>query len=120
MLRFFLKLVFRAAERKPVHAGGQERGGRANEARPESRHAAPEFLAQVLRSALSQKHSESMGGRVVHQSPNEPLSKPAPRDAEQPDEKVVRLIPRRRPATEQIPKPPTTHDDDNDPGPSAA
>jgi hypothetical protein len=120
MLRFFLKLVSRAAERKPVHAGGQERGVRADEARPESRHAGNKFLAQVLRSALARKHSETMGGRVVHQSPYEPSSKPAPQDAEQPDEKVVRLMPRRRPATEQIPKPPTTHDDDNDPGPSAA
>jgi hypothetical protein len=49
---------------------------------------------------------------------DEPSSKPAPQDAEQPDEKVVRLMPRRRPATEQAPNPPA-HDDD-DPGPSAA
>jgi hypothetical protein len=55
----------------------------------------------------------------MQQSPCEPPSKPAPQEAEQPDEKVVRLIQRRRPATEQAPNPPT-HDDDNDPGPSAA
>ncbi|WP_201861398.1 hypothetical protein [Microvirga soli] len=53
------------------------------------------------------------------QSPNEPSSKPAPQDTEQPDGKVVRLMPRRRPATERAPSPPTPGDD-NDPGPSAA
>ncbi|KLK89574.1 hypothetical protein AA309_30570 [Microvirga vignae] len=114
MLQHFFKLVFRAAERKPVQAEGQHRGLRMDEARPK-----PEFVAQVLRSALAQKHTESRGGRVVHQSPYEPSSKPASRDAEQPDEKVMRLMPRRRPTTEQVPNPPT-HDDDNDPGPSAA
>lgn len=54
----------------------------------------------------------------MHQSSYEPSQSPAPQDEEQPDEKVVRLMPRRRPATEQAPNPPT-HDDD-DPGPSAA
>jgi hypothetical protein len=56
----------------------------------------------------------------MQQPPCVPSSKPAPQDAEQPDEKVVRLMPRRRPTTEQIPNPAATHDDDNDPGPSAA
>lgn len=55
----------------------------------------------------------------MDQSPNEPSSKPAPQDAEQPDGKVVRLMPRRRPATERASSPPTP-DDDNDPRPSAA
>ena len=55
----------------------------------------------------------------MQQSPKQPSSKPAPQDAEQPDGKVVRLMPRRRPADGAGPNPPT-HDDDNDPGPSAA
>jgi hypothetical protein len=55
----------------------------------------------------------------MQQPPCVPSSKPAPQDAEQPDEKVVRLMPRRRSTTEQAPNLPT-HDDDNDPGPSAA
>jgi hypothetical protein len=120
MLQFFLKLVSRAAERKPVHAGVEHRDPRMDEARPGSGRPTTELLAQVLRSALAQKHAESRGGRAMQQSPCVPSSKPAPQDAEQPDEKVVRLMPRRRPTTEQIPNPPETHDDDNDPGPSAA
>jgi hypothetical protein len=119
MLRFFLKLVSRAAERKPVHAGVEHRDPRMDEARPESGRPTTELLAQVLRSALAQKHAESSGGRAMQQSPHDPSSKPAPQYAEQPDEKVVRLMPRRRPATEHAQNPPT-HDDDNDPGPSAA
>jgi hypothetical protein len=118
MLQFFLKLVSRAAERKPVQAGVEHRDPRMDEARPESGRPTTELLAQVLRSALAQKHAESSGGRAMQQSPYKPSSKPAPQDAEQPDEKVVRLMPRRRPATEQAPNPPA-HDDDN-PGPSAA
>lgn len=55
----------------------------------------------------------------MQQSPNEPPSKPAPQDGEQPDGKVVRLMPRRRSALEPSPNPPP-HDDNNDPGPSAA
>ncbi|MBS7453225.1 hypothetical protein KHP60_12890 [Microvirga sp. 3-52] len=50
---------------------------------------------------------------------HQPSYEPPSQDAELPDEKVVRLRPRRRPTTEQIPNPPT-HDGDNDPGPSAA
>ncbi|WP_170285010.1 hypothetical protein [Microvirga aerophila] len=55
----------------------------------------------------------------MHQSLFDPSSEPASQDAETSDGKVVRLRPRRRPATEQVPNPPT-NDDDNDPGPSAA
>jgi hypothetical protein len=55
----------------------------------------------------------------MDQSPNEPSSKPAQQDAEQPDGKVVRLMPRRRPAAERDSNPPPAGDD-NDPGPSAA
>jgi len=52
------------------------------------------------------------------QPPNEPLSKPEPHGAEEPDGKVVRLMPRSRPAPERLPDPP--QGDDDDPGPSAA
>jgi len=55
----------------------------------------------------------------MRQSPCEPPPKPEQQDVEQPNEKVVRLMPRRRPATEQTPNQPT-NDDDSDPGPSAA
>jgi hypothetical protein len=54
----------------------------------------------------------------MHQSPNEPRSKPDPHAVEEPDGKVVRLMPRSRPAPERLPDPP--HCDDDDPGPSAA
>jgi hypothetical protein len=115
MLQHFFKLVFRTAERKPVQAGGRQGRLPMGEARPDYQRPTAEFLAQVLRSALAQRNAESRGGRAVHQPSDEPPSQ----DAEQPDEKVARLMPRRRPTTEQIPNPPT-HDDDNDPGPSAA
>ncbi len=69
------------------------------EARPDHQRPTAEFLAQVLRSALAQKNAESRGGRAMHQPSDEPPSQ----DAEPPDEKVVRLRPRRRPTTEQIP-----------------
>jgi hypothetical protein len=54
----------------------------------------------------------------MQQSPNEPPSKPEPDGAEEPDGKVVRLMPRRGPAAEPFPNPPAP--DDDDPGPSAA
>lgn len=54
----------------------------------------------------------------MHRSLNEPPAKPELQDEEQPDDKVVRLMPRRRPGPEQLPEPAT--DDDDDPGPSAA
>jgi hypothetical protein len=54
----------------------------------------------------------------MHQSPNEPTSKPDPHGEEQPDGRVVRLMPRRRPPPERLPDPP--QGDDDDPGPSAA
>jgi hypothetical protein len=118
MLQFFLKLVLRAAERKPVHAGDKQRSLRMDEARPMPGRPTGGFLAQVLRSAIAQKHAESGGGRALHRPPCEPSSNPATQGAEQPDEKIIRLTPRRRPATEQVPSLPTH--DDNDPGPSAA
>lgn len=55
----------------------------------------------------------------MHQFANERAPEPKPQAAEQEDGKVVRLMPRRRTATEQISNPPP-HDDDDDPGPSAA
>jgi hypothetical protein len=54
----------------------------------------------------------------MHQSPNEPIPKPDPHGEEQPDGKVIRLMPR-RPVPERLPDPPQG-DDDDDPGPSAA
>jgi hypothetical protein len=53
------------------------------------------------------------------QSPNETPPNPAAHDAEQKEGKVVRLIPRRRPAPEKNPEP-QAPGDGNDPGPSAA
>lgn len=55
----------------------------------------------------------------MHQSQNEPTAKPDSHEEEQPDEKVVRLMSRRRPAPERLPDPPHG-DDEDDPGPSAA
>lgn len=54
----------------------------------------------------------------MQQSPKDPPPNPTLQDGEQSDGKVVWLTPR-RPVTEQTPTPPA-HDDDNDPGPSAA
>lgn len=54
----------------------------------------------------------------MQQSPKEPLPKLALQDGKPSDGKIVRLTPRHRPATEQMPNPPIH--DDNDPGPSAA
>ncbi len=53
----------------------------------------------------------------MQQSPNEPLLKPEPHGTEEPDGKVVRLMPRSRPGPERLPDP---QGDDDDPGPSAA
>jgi hypothetical protein len=119
MLQHFFKRMLRLTERKAVRPAGRQRSLRVDGARPETVRPTGAFLAQLLRSALALKHAESRGGRPMQQSPYEPSSKPAQPDAEQPDGKVVRLMPRRCPATEQAPKPPA-HDDDNDPGPSAA
>ena len=117
MLINIFKRTLRLAENNAVYPAGQHSGLRRDGARLGSERPTAEFLAGILRSALAQNHAESGGGRAVQQSPNEPPSKPASQDAEQPDGKVVRLMPR-RPATERVQEPPT-HDDD-DPGPSAA
>ena len=119
MLINIFKRILRMAENDAAYPAGRHSGLRMDGARPRSERPTAEFLAQTLRSALAQKHAESRGGRAVQQSPNDPPTKPASQDAEQPDGKVVRLMPLRRPATERVPEPPT-HDDDNDPGPSAA
>jgi hypothetical protein len=118
MLINIFKRTLRLAENNAVYPAGRPSGLRRDGARPESERPTAEFLAGILRSTLAQNHAESRGGRAVQQSPNEPPSKPVSQDAEQPDGKVVRLMPR-RPATERVPEPPT-HDDNNDPGPSAA
>jgi len=55
----------------------------------------------------------------MHQLANEQAPEPKPQTAEQADGKVVHLMPRRRPAKEQISNPPP-QDDGDDPGPSAA
>lgn len=55
----------------------------------------------------------------MHHSPNDPPAKSDPHGEGQPDGKVVRLMPRHRPAPETLPDPPQG-DDDDDPGPSAA
>jgi hypothetical protein len=119
MLQQFLNLVFRVAAQKPMQAAGQRRSLPMDAARPAFERPTAEFLADVLRSALTQRNAESRGGRAMDQSPHEPASKPAPQDAEQPDGKVVRPMPRRCCATERASSSPTPGDD-NDPGPSAA
>jgi hypothetical protein len=55
---------------------------------------------------------------TVEKSPNEQTSQPENPDAEPPDEKVIRLMPR-RPVAKRLTDQPT-HDDEDDPGPSAA
>ncbi|WP_445503723.1 hypothetical protein [Microvirga sp. G4-2] len=55
----------------------------------------------------------------MHQLVNEQAPETKSQAAEQADEKVVHLMPRRRPAKEQISNPPP-HGGDDDPGPSAA
>jgi hypothetical protein len=115
MLQHFFKLMLRHAEHKTVHPADPQRSLPAGEAHPGKGDPTPVFLAHILRSALAQDR----GGRVMHQFANEQAPKPKPQAAEQADGKVVRLVPRRRPATEQVSNPPP-HGDDDDPGPSAA
>ena len=55
----------------------------------------------------------------MQKSTNDPTPQPDSSDGDQADGKVVRLMPRLRPATERAPTP-ETQDDDDDPGPSAA
>lgn len=55
----------------------------------------------------------------MRQSPKEPPVQPDLQEVDQPDGKVVRLMPRRRPESERIPDP-SDDDDDDDPGPTAA
>jgi hypothetical protein len=52
--------------------------------------------------------------------PSEPVAEPkAPEKEAVPDEKIVRLVPRRHPESGRMPNPPDD-DDDDDPGPAAA
>lgn len=117
MLQHLFKL-FRAAEREPLRTGDQRYGLQMDETCPGLERPTTALLAQILRSALAQKHSECRDGPAVHRVPCEPSSKLSPHDWDITDGKVVRLMPRRRPETELALNPPTH--DDNDPGPSAA
>jgi hypothetical protein len=109
MFQHFFKLVFRTAERKLVQGGS-----RLGETRSDFERPTTEFLAQVLKKALAQKNAEGRGGCAVHQTPEEPSE-----DVKQPDEKVVRFIPRPRPEPKKISETRRSTDDD-DPVPSAA
>jgi hypothetical protein len=115
MLQNLFKIMFRTTEHKAVRRADAQRCPPAGEARSGKRGPTPAFLAHILRSALAQ----ARGGRFMHQPLNESAPKPESHEEEEADGKVVRLMPRRRPATERIPDP-STHDDDDDPGPSAA
>jgi hypothetical protein len=119
MLFNIFKRILRMTENNAAYPADRRSRLRMDGARPEFERPTAEFLAQTLRSALAQKHAESRGGRAVQQSPNDPPSKPGSHDAEQPDGKVVRFTPQRRSEPERSPEPPM-HDDDDDPGPSAA
>lgn len=114
MLQHFLKLL-RTTEHETIYPAGHPRGPLQDVSRPELQRPTREFLAELLRSALIQIRTEGRGGLAVHQPSHEPVTED---ETEQPDGKVVRLMPR-RPATEPVASPPMG-DDDNDPGPSAA
>jgi hypothetical protein len=118
MLQYFFKRVLRMTEPTAIHPAGQAHNLRIEDANPDSERPTGEFLAQILRSALAQNHAERRGGRTMQQFPEDPPPNPAPQDGGQSDGKVVWLT-SRRPVTEQTPNPPA-HDEDNDPGPSAA
>jgi hypothetical protein len=119
MLFNIFKRILRMTENNAVYPAGRHSGLRVNGSRPEPEPPSAEFLARTLRSALAQKHAESRGGRTMQQSPTDPIFDPGGHDTEQPDGKVVRFTPRRRSEPERSPEPPM-HDDDDDPGPSAA
>jgi hypothetical protein len=116
MLQSFFKLVLRVTGRHQFPAAGAEPGLPSGEACPKP--VAPEFPTQTPQLASAPISIRRKGGRAMHQSPNEPRSKHDPHAVEEPDGKVVRLMPRSRPAPERLPDPP--HCDDDDPGPSAA
>lgn len=119
MLQHVFSLMLRRAGRNALAPAGAKRGPAAHGAHPDDPTSA--FLTQVLTRALAQRNAERRGDRAVQHSPkDQPLTPPA-QDADQPDGKVVRLVPRPRPVKEQVPAPPPAdEDEDNDPGPSAA
>ena len=119
MFRKIFKRMFRMAEKNAGYPAGRHFSLRMDGARSESNRPTAEFLAQLLRSALAQNQAEIRGGRILHQLPNDPTSKPEGHDTEPPDGKVVPFRPRRRTKPERSPKPPIP-DDDGDPGPNAA
>jgi hypothetical protein len=119
MLLNIFKRMLRMAENNAGCPAGRHSSLRMDEARPKPERPTAEFLAQLPGLALAQNHTESRGGRAVHQSPDDPTSQPGGHDTEQPDGKVVRFTPRRRIEPGRSPEPPMP-DDDDDPGPSAA
>jgi len=119
MLQQFFKRVFRLAEHHRFQAAGAEPGLLAGEAYPDLRLTAPELPAADAPTNIRSIPIRRKGSRAMHQSPNEPISKPDTHGEEQPDGKVVQLMPRQRPAPERLPDP-LQGDDDDDPGPSAA
>jgi len=117
MLHNLLKLVFRHAEPKPAHPANLERIQQHGHARALAARPSTALLAQILRDALAQQHASKSGAFVAHQLPEEASPRPHSPDEEQPDSKVIPLIPRQRPAPEKTDEPPRPEDD---PGPSAA
>jgi len=121
MLQQFFKRVFRMAEHKSVHPASLQRSSLRGEVRSrQETDPSTAFLAQILRSALAQKRAQNRGEDTLHGPSNEPSAELTHPDAEQPDGKVIRLVPRSQPcpAPERIHVPSRSRDDD--PGPSAA
>ena len=121
MLQQFFKRVFRMAEHKSAYSASLQRSSLQGEVRPrEEMDPSSAFLAQILRSALAQKHVQNRGEGALHGPSSEPSVEFPHPDAEQPDGKVIRLVPRSqpRPAPERVHVP--SRPDDNDPGPNAA
>ena len=91
MFRNIFKRMLREVEKNAGYPAGRHSSLRMDGARSESNRPTAEFLAQLLRSALAQNQAEIRGGRTVHQSPNDPTSKPEGHDTEPPDGKVVQF-----------------------------
>lgn len=113
MLQQFIDFVLRRAEPKPFYPANASCDPLRDHARSEGSQPSSAFLAQILRSALIQKRAQEPGYGVIHRSSDERPQEPLPQDAEQPDAKIIRFVPRQKPQEPPQPK-------DDDPGPSAA
>lgn len=118
MIHHFFERVLRLAGLKPIHAAGLARTQQCGDRRIPAARVSSAFLAQILETAMAQKHHHAEETPVMRSPPEGSRPEHIRQEAEPMGGNVIPLFPRQRAApgtTHGPPKP-----DDDNPGPRAA